>query len=704
VSRLGVTRKSAPDATESDDSSKTIRIVYPKASDCTPRATGRTDLHRDTQSHSVYTSASFIPTSLHPDRYSGPTASRSSLDITTLPIPYDSHDSYSTRNLSVQHLPASSSVQHLPDDLSVHELPGGSSLSVQHLPPGLSVQHLPALPPSPNLGLGGGYMPSTNTSVIDFHLTPTQSPAHLCLLNDQHSRIFPVTPLNSRRYDRKLIVPDKTIPFPIPPLTVSLDPTEPPEGWTPCLHPEGARYFHHEKKRIFTDANLFDPVLLGFIEDNAHKIQDFLRVQGILLEPGVDLVLDEYVYTDDSRGCQYYFVNHDGRAVFWVDKAESDMFSITEELNGIQSPSHLRHELEAQYWYHCEMFPRMLEVTHEIVDELRDVILHALGDSITSATSTVSWKVEDLERMLRITDGFAKNVGRKFSGSSCLLGRLMHHFVRDRVYNFHGEPGARLNVDQSVYDTIRKRTLLITLLTPLLFYAPDFHLVGLQTMHTDGLIRHRGWSDFIKRLNGEWQEFTLYATVVLNANVAFLAIQSVDGGGRSVVDRSPSQVASYLSILTSIGSIIIGLLLLKQNRDQDRETAPDAATLAVLYSLPYAMLIWSMVSFLAAFSFMCFDDSSIITRLLVGIVWAAVAALILWCIVAAWENGQSREWGWLRHFTCTASAGDTADDDDDVSEKAKSETRSSKPPKRKWTWPIITIRKASWDSERTVAE
>jgi hypothetical protein len=234
VSRLGVARKSAPDATESDDSSKTIRIVYPKASDCPPRATGGTDLH---QSHLIYTSASFVPASLHPDRYLGPTASRSSLDITTLPIPYDSHDSYSTRNLSVQHPPASSSVQHLPDDLSVHELPGGSSLSVQHLPPGLSVQHLPALPPSPNLGLGGGYMPSTNTSVIDFHLTPTQSPAPSLrgapadvalssaqLLNDQHSRIFPAIPSSLRRYDRKLTVPDKTIPFTIPPLTVSLDP------------------------------------------------------------------------------------------------------------------------------------------------------------------------------------------------------------------------------------------------------------------------------------------------------------------------------------------------------------------------------------------------------------------------------------------------------------------------------------------------
>jgi len=295
----------------------------------------------------------------------------------------------------------------------------------------------------------------------------------------------------------------------------------------------------------------------------------------------------------------------------------------------------------------------------------------------------------------------------------------MHVFVRARVYNFHGEPGARLNVDQSVYETVRKRTLLISLLSPLLFYAPDFHLVGLQTIYTDGLIRHRGWSEFITRLNGEWQEFTLYATVVLNANVAFLAIQSVDQGGNATPHRSPTQISSYLSMLTSIGAIIIGLLLAKQNRNRDRVTAPDAAiflfnrthktlgleTLAVLYSLPYAMLIWSMVSFLAAFSFMCFEDSNLITRTLVAILWGAVAALILWCIFTAWESG---DWDWLRRLWCFVGAaegeGESEEQDADAAEKPAEADSEYKPRKRRWAvWPSINpLRKGSVDSDKTV--
>ncbi|KAJ6473528.1 hypothetical protein C8R47DRAFT_1294502 [Mycena vitilis] len=556
------------------DNSHNIRVVHPEAPD---RVSAKPE--RGAENRAVYTSASFMPVSLH---HSRSTASLTSQDITAHPI---TQESYSLHSLSVQHLPATLSVQHSPAAAT------------------LSVQHLPALPPSPNLG--SGYLPSVNSSVIDFHLhgpdteSPSQSRrasgvfgdvavASPPLLNEVHARIFPGTPESVRRYDRKALVHDEPTQFVIPPLTISLDPNAPPPGWTVWLHPEGAQYFFHEEKRVFTDANLFDPTMLKFITDNMDRITDFLRAHGVQVAPDVDLVLDEYIYEDGSKGCQYYFVNHQGRCVFWMDKAESDMmFPIMNEVNGITSASHIRHELEAQYWNHCELFPRSFVVTHEIIDELRDIVLHALGDLVTSATSTVSWKITDLNNMITLIDGFGKNLERninnKFSGASCMVGRLMQVFVWARVYNFH-EPGARLNVDQSVYDTVRKRTTLIQLLSPLLFYAPNFHLAGLETIYTEGLIRHRGWSTFIKQVTNDWQSFnTLYvryrqffpiqifmdyiyveqATVLLNANVAFLAIGSVDNNGVPVNGRSATQILSYLSIIMSMGSIITGLLLVE---------------------------------------------------------------------------------------------------------------------------------------------
>lgn len=60
---------------------------------------------------------------------------------------------------------------------------------------------------------------------------------------------------------------------------------------------------------------------------------------------------------------------------------------------------------------------------------------------------------------------------------------------------------------------------------------------------------------------------------MLNANVAFLAIQSIDNIGTHV--RSPTQIASYVSMIASIGSIVLGLLLSRQNRTKFRETVDE---------------------------------------------------------------------------------------------------------------------------------
>jgi len=258
---------------------------------------------------------------------------------------------------------------------------------------------------------------------------------------------------------------------------------------------------------------------------------------------------------------------------------------------------------------------------------------------------------------------------------------------------------------------MEKPTILVKLVGPLLFYAPDSHLVRLNTIFIDGLIRVRSWAEFVMRLSAEWQELTAYATVVLNANVSFLSIQSVDQGGDLVLNRSPAQIASYLSILASVGSIVLGLLLLKQTRNRDSDTSEKAAgflyqhshpsqglqKLAILYSLPYAMLIWSMLLFFVAFSFMCFQESSLVTRILVAVLWIVVAALILWCILTLWEGS---DWGWLKDFFNT----ENRCEEEEVNVDADPATPSFKPigkPRWQLQWPSM-LRKTSNDSDQTV--
>ncbi|KAJ7290460.1 hypothetical protein C8J57DRAFT_1611342, partial [Mycena rebaudengoi] len=94
------------------------------------------------------------------------------------------------------------------------------------------------------------------------------------------------------------------------------------------------------------------------------------------------------------------------------------------------------------------------------------------------------------------------------------------------------------------------------------------------------------------------------ATVLLNASIAFLAIPTVDNGD-NISTRTTGQIAGYISVISSLGSVIVGLILLHQNRR--RKSDIDAMvlflrshshayfgfeTLALLYSLPFALVMW----------------------------------------------------------------------------------------------------------------
>ena len=166
-----------------------------------------------------------------------------------------------------------------------------------------------------------------------------------------------------------------------------------------------------------------------------------------------------------------------------------------------------------------------------------------------------------------------------------------------KFFNFYGQPEARLNRDDSVYGhSTNRRTWFIKSISMFLFSAPDIHLENLQKMWVDGMLHQAVWEEGLKKVIQEWQEFILNvsnklqtttclksyffgffflfrilkSTVVLNANVAFLSIQSVDTNDGPY--RSPAQISSYCSITASIGSIIIGLILVRKSRTK-QETA-----------------------------------------------------------------------------------------------------------------------------------
>lgn len=82
-----------------------------------------------------------------------------------------------------------------------------------------------------------------------------------------------------------------------------------------------------------------------------------------------------------------------------------------------------------------------------------------------------------------------------------------------RFKNLHGQHGARSKPQQTVHvphEMTAGRTLLIRLLSPLLFFAPDRNLQRLRLINPVDFLNSRSWSPFIASWEKSWNDYILY--------------------------------------------------------------------------------------------------------------------------------------------------------------------------------------------------
>lgn len=60
----------------------------------------------------------------------------------------------------------------------------------------------------------------------------------------------------------------------------------------------------------------------------------------------------------------------------------------------------------------------------------------------------------------------------------------------------------------------RPRTLLISIFSPVFFFAPEVHLTEVEKIWTDEVLNNTTWKPFIDKLLAEWQEFVLFVCFV----------------------------------------------------------------------------------------------------------------------------------------------------------------------------------------------
>ncbi|KAG5719095.1 hypothetical protein E4T56_gene2111 [Termitomyces sp. T112] len=109
-------------------------------------------------------------------------------------------------------------------------------------------------------------------------------------------------------------------------------------------------------------------------------------------------------------------------------------FPTWQEVKGVRSSTHVKHQIEANYWYHCLMFPRSLELSEDLIFEFRDLFIHSMSDQMVSETSVVPYNVDDLQKLVFLANSLqhSTRAGSKIGGSTCFISVFMYTFVGQR--------------------------------------------------------------------------------------------------------------------------------------------------------------------------------------------------------------------------------------------------------------------------------
>ncbi|KAG1831953.1 hypothetical protein DFJ58DRAFT_918204 [Suillus subalutaceus] len=559
--------------------------------------------------------------------------------------PQDAMTSAETKSIYIRDLPP-------PLDITSHRDPLATSMSF-HLPTFLQLRSEPAN--------GSGVC-----NVI------TSSDGHLKL-----SATMSAEKVQTERYNKRKFIPRNTKNYIIPCMTTDPIKRPVPPGWQIYIHPEGCLYycydsvvdFHGYSRRIhiITQADLVHDGIAETIE-NLAKLAYSHAYQYPSFPVNVDLVL-ELMDVRETITAGYYFVHHENRCLFWLQ--DFNATGILRECCGVTELSHIQIELEAQYCRgmvtahasrkHIDLFPHTSSLHSQALQQLQQIIRFAISDCMTSEVSAVcAFSIDVLKNTLDlIKDVDVENDWVQSAHDKCFIARMMNHFRHCQYLNYHGQQGARLSRDQTVHDdSYEERSMMMRCLAPLLFNAPYEHVRSLHKLYVDSIVNQLDWRTFVQKLNAEMQDFNLLATVLLSVNVGFLAIQSVDHGR----GHSLSQVASYVSVISSFGSMLLGVNIARQSYTRGPDMVDNAQarleslvhpkhgleTLAIIYSLPYALLMWGMIFFVLAFFTECFRNSSAVP--------VSVAALIVLVLVgwSCYTLGDSVERGHLFGSVITA--------------------------------------------------
>lgn len=374
-------------------------------------------------------------------------------------------------------------------------------------------------------------------------------------------------------------------------------PTYLPPQWSDSVHPEGKIYFHRNSGlRVVTESYLYNPETAEDISAWVTEVEERASKKGFVFTDYTELFLQL-----DGNDCNYYFVDHGVRTLFWLEAYNTSELGILP----VVSSSHLKTLLEAQYWTHIENFCMHIGgLPLNTIDDLIDVFSHALVDNLTSTQSTFPYNSTDCEkfRTLLISSRERINDGRTVS----IVGRLWSIIMYARYETHYGEEQSRLSREISIIANERQEMQWTKpLISVLSLRAADQYVDHLDGLFVDEFVYGRAWDAFMTSCMKGWQQSVFNSAVLLLLHILcfFLPV---------------SPVLAYVSGSLACLSLLTSVLLIHRHEELDMAgAAPAYAYLeairskhfgmqgaAFAYALPKAFFLYSIIAFLSQWGFL----------------------------------------------------------------------------------------------------
>ncbi|KAI9458600.1 hypothetical protein BJY52DRAFT_1186740 [Lactarius psammicola] len=368
---------------------------------------------------------------------------------------------------------------------------------------------------------------------------------------------------------------------------------------------------HGQESQFVTEACIVEPGVSDQLNSWLTIICNAIAEKHVHLPETSHLFLEVH---QDLGTCNYYFVDHVLRTVFWLHTL--DMVSIRPPRSLLKRPP----PKITGFMSNCSPRPAS-EYSAAALNETLDVLMCACaGETKSLVADTPGSDVQPLDALTIIPL-------RAFPYTDEECERLIE--ILERSKGPLTDPLIPAS-HRSFIHFDSKRSLILTIISKmLLFSLPEDHRARFESLRVDQLIYTSRWRKHVSETVDDLKQEMSWILALLSANILMMRI-------------SPFPTLTKLALILCVLGLTLTLILLRGQRRlvgtkattslDDLITSYSFQPIAIVRSLPQALFVWSLLLFAVQHFWMAFAGI-LLTSLLSMSLLVAVVLLVAFVVI-----------------------------------------------------------------------